>query len=77
MVLFRFTSKEFLYFGLDLAGFSSYTIRRNEKKMNLERFKDTFYASPQTSENIFVAHLLNGNSSSDDPMPDLAASSEY
>jgi hypothetical protein len=53
MVLLRFSSKEFLFLGLELAGFSSYTIRRNEKKMNRERFKDSFYASPQTVENIF------------------------
>ena len=54
MVLLRFTSKEFLFFGLDLAGFSSYAIQCNEKKKNLERFKDIFYASPQTSEDIFA-----------------------
>ena len=54
MVLLRFTSKDFLFLGLDLAGFSSYTIQRNATKMNLERFKDSFYASPQTSKNIFV-----------------------
>jgi hypothetical protein len=49
----RFSSKEFLFLGLELAGFSGYTIRRNEKKMNRERFNDSFYASPQTVENIF------------------------
>jgi hypothetical protein len=54
MVLLRITSEERLFLGLDLTSFSSYTIRRNEKKMNLDRFKDSFYASPQTSENIFV-----------------------
>jgi hypothetical protein len=43
MVLLRFSSKEFLFLGLELAGFSGYTIRRNEKKMNRERFKDSFY----------------------------------
>ena len=39
--------------GLELAGFSNYTIQRNEKKRNLERFKDSFYASHQTAEHIF------------------------
>jgi hypothetical protein len=29
--------------GLELAGFINYTIGRNKKKMNLERFKDSFY----------------------------------
>ncbi len=53
MVLLRFSSKEFLFLGLELAGFSGYTIRRNEKKMSGERFKDSFYPSPQTVENIF------------------------
>ncbi len=47
MVLLRFSSKEFLFLGLELAGFTGYT-------MNLPRFKDIFYASPQTAENIFV-----------------------
>jgi hypothetical protein len=42
MALLRsFSSKEFLFLGLELAGFSGYTIGRNEKKMNLERFKDS------------------------------------
>ena len=54
MFRLRFSSKEFLFLGLELAGFSGYSIRCNEKKMNRERFKDSFYASPQTSENIFV-----------------------
>ncbi len=54
MVLSRLTSKEFLFLGLDLAGFSNHTIRRNEKRMNLERFKDSFHTSPQTSEDIFA-----------------------
>jgi hypothetical protein len=54
VLLVRFSTKEFLFLGLELAGFSGYTIRRNEKKMNLERFKDSFYASPQTAEDIFA-----------------------
>ncbi len=54
MALLHFSSKEFLFLGLELAGFSNYTIQCNEKKMNLERFKDSFYASPQTAENIFT-----------------------
>jgi hypothetical protein len=54
MALLSFSTKDFLFLGLELAGFSAYTIGRNEKKMNLERFKDSFYASPQTVENIFA-----------------------
>ena len=54
MVLLRFSNQEFLFLGLELAGFTSYTIQRNGKKMNRERFKDSFYASPQTAENIFT-----------------------
>jgi hypothetical protein len=54
MVVLRFSSNEFYFLGLELAGFTPYTIRRNEKKMNLERFKDSFYASPQTVENMFA-----------------------
>jgi hypothetical protein len=54
MVVLRFSSNEFYFLGLELAGFTPYTIRRKEKKMNLERFKDSFYASPQTAENIFA-----------------------
>jgi hypothetical protein len=54
MVLLRFSNKEFLFLGLELAGFPAYTIGRNKKKMNRERFKDSFYARPhQTVENIF------------------------
>jgi hypothetical protein len=53
MVLLRISSKEFLFLGLELAGFSGYTIRRNEKKMSRERFKDSFCASPRMVENIF------------------------
>jgi hypothetical protein len=53
MVLLRFSSKEFVFFRLELAGFSGCTIRHNKKKMNRERFKDSFYASPQIVENIF------------------------
>jgi hypothetical protein len=53
MVLLQFSSKEFLFLGLELDGFSGYTIRRKEKKMSRERFKDSFYASPLMVENIF------------------------
>ena len=49
----RFTSKEFNQLGLELSGFSPKTIGRNARCMNLERFKDFFYASPKTVESLF------------------------
>jgi hypothetical protein len=50
------------------------------------QFNEQMYQAQQEKANMAkqmaqmqaqLAHLLNGNSSSDDPMPDLAASSEY
>lgn len=49
----RFTSKEFNQLGLELAGFSPEMIGRNARRMNLEQFKDFFYASPKTVESLF------------------------
>jgi methylphosphotriester-DNA--protein-cysteine methyltransferase len=54
MVLLRlFSSKKLLFLGLELAGFTGYAIQRNEKKMNCERLKDSFYASPHMVEMLF------------------------
>jgi hypothetical protein len=44
MILLCFSSNKFLFLGLELAGFTDYPIQRSKKKMNLERFKDSFYA---------------------------------
>jgi hypothetical protein len=48
MVLLRFSRRDFLFLGLELAGFSAHAISRNGKALNLQRFRDSFYAGPDT-----------------------------
>ena len=49
----RYSDTSFLTLGLSLIGFSQKTIARTCRKTNIERFKDSFYASPKTCEQIF------------------------
>jgi hypothetical protein len=53
MVLLTFSRDDFLFLGLELVGFSTYTISRNGKDVNLRRFSDFFYASPDTIADLF------------------------
>lgn len=54
MVLLRFSRAEFLYLGLELAGFSIRNVEGNTASTNNLRFQDFFYACPKTVEDIFV-----------------------
>jgi hypothetical protein len=53
MVLVCFSRQEFALLGLKLAGFNVQTNECTCDSTNHERFKDKFYASPKTVNNIF------------------------
>ena len=52
MVLLHFKSKEFLPLGLKLSGYSVGTIKRNGPSINEDRFKNKYYACPDTVEQL-------------------------
>lgn len=48
-----FTASDFLHLGLQYHGWSDQKIKRNSLIAKMKNFRDRFYVSPQTCENIF------------------------
>lgn len=53
MAIICYTHADFLLKGLELAGFSEQSIKRNKAATNLFRYVDKYYATPQVSATIF------------------------